>query len=113
MWEKVIGLFKFVFTVTEEIKRLQADSKDFDQQLRHLAENQARLYYEFQLQRERDAREREQLEHERERFALETKANSLERENERLRRLLEKVNENLASNCLRIFAANYPGYLGY
>ena len=93
MWEKLLGLFKFMFTITEEIKRLQADSKDFDQQLRRLAENQARLYYEFQLQRERDAREREHLEHERERLALEQKANTLERENEQLRQRLEKANE--------------------
>ncbi len=97
MLEKIFSLFKFVFTVTDEIKRLQADAKEFDQQLRRLAENQARLYYEVQLQRERDAREHERAQHESAQRALESKvvalesnATALEQENERLRGLLEK-----------------------
>jgi 3-deoxy-D-arabino-heptulosonate 7-phosphate (DAHP) synthase class II len=59
MWDRLFGLLKSFFTINEEVKKLQADSKDYAQQIRCLADNQARLYYEIQLQRERDARERE------------------------------------------------------
>ena len=47
MWEKLFGLLKSFFSINEEVKKLQADSKDYAQQLRRIADNQARLYYEI------------------------------------------------------------------
>lgn len=44
--------------MAEELKRLQADVKDHPQQIRELTVNQSRLYFEFQLWKEREARER-------------------------------------------------------
>ena len=59
MWEKVFEIFKRFFTISDELKRLQADSKLHGEQIRELIDNQTRLYYEFQLQKERNAHERE------------------------------------------------------
>ena len=59
MLDKLFALTKTIFTIDEELKRLREDAKSTNEQMRRLAHNQARLYYEFQLQKERDAHARE------------------------------------------------------
>lgn len=79
MWEKVFEIFKRFFTISDELKRLQADSKLHGEQIRELIDN-PRLYYEFQLQKERDA-------HEREKEAMRLESRQLRERLERLERL--------------------------
>lgn len=59
MWKTVIDLFKRLFTINDEMNRFQAELKKHGEQIRVLADNQTRLQYEWQLQRERDAHQRE------------------------------------------------------
>lgn len=81
MWEKVFEVFKRFFTISDELKRLQADSKLHGEQIRELINNQTRLYYEFQIQKERDL-------HEREKEALRLENLELQERLERLEKLL-------------------------
>jgi hypothetical protein len=83
MWEKVFEIFKRFFTISDELKRLQADSKLHGEQIRELIDNQTRLYYEFQLQKERNAHEREK--------------ETLRLENQQLRERLERLERLLPS----------------
>jgi regulator of replication initiation timing len=83
MWEKVFEIFKRFFTISDELKRLQADSKLHGEQIRELIDNQTRLYYEFQLQKERNAHEREK--------------ETLRLENQQLRERLELLERLLPS----------------
>lgn len=55
MWKSVFEVFKHLFTINEDINRLQAASKLHGDQIRELYENQTRFQYELQLQKERDA----------------------------------------------------------
>ncbi|MGH9837023.1 MAG: hypothetical protein ACRD9Y_28685 [Blastocatellia bacterium] len=97
MWQRLFDLLKSFFTISEEVKKLQADSQEFSQQLRELAENQTRLYYEYQIQRERDARERERENFERERESKEREKELLRLENQLLRERLERLERLLPS----------------
>ncbi|MCG3162957.1 MAG: hypothetical protein JMDDDDMK_04326 [Acidobacteria bacterium] len=83
MWEKVFEIFKRFFTISDELKRLQADSKLHGEQIRELIDNQTRLYYEFQLQKERNTYEREK--------------ETLRIENQQLRERLERLERLLPS----------------
>jgi hypothetical protein len=83
MWEKVFEIFKRFFTISDELKRLQADSKLHGEQIRELIDNQTRLYYEFQLQKERNAHEREK--------------ETLRLENQQMRERLERLERLLPS----------------
>lgn len=83
MWEKVFEIFKRFFTISDELKRLQADSKLHGEQIRELIDNQTRLYYEFQLQKERNTYEREK--------------ETLRIENRQLRERLERLERLLPS----------------
>jgi regulator of replication initiation timing len=65
------------------LKRLQADSKLHGDQIRELIDNQTRLFYEFQLQKERDAHEREN--------------EALRLDNQKLRERLERLEKLLPS----------------
>ncbi|MFN7948426.1 MAG: hypothetical protein U0Z53_23950 [Blastocatellia bacterium] len=69
--------------MAEELKRLQADVKDHTQQIRELTVNQSRLYFEFQLWKEREAREREREVHEREKEAMRREMQQLHEQLER------------------------------
>lgn len=59
MLEKFVSLLKMLFTIDEELKRLREESKRHGDRIHELASNQARLYYELQLQKEREAHTRE------------------------------------------------------
>jgi len=59
MWKTVFEVLKRLFTINEDLNRLQAASKLHGDQIRELYENQTRFQYELQLQRERSAHERE------------------------------------------------------
>lgn len=59
MWKSVFEVLKRLFTINEDINRLQAASKLHGDQIQELYENQTRFQYELQLQKERDAHERE------------------------------------------------------
>ncbi|MGH9799527.1 MAG: hypothetical protein ACRD82_04120 [Blastocatellia bacterium] len=59
MWKTAFEVFKRLFTINDDLNRFQADLKKHSEQIRELADNQTRLQYEWQLQRERDAHERE------------------------------------------------------
>ncbi len=83
MWEKVFEILKRFFTISDELKRLQADSKLHGEQIRELIDSQTRLYYEFQLQKERGAHEREK--------------ETLRLENQHLRERLERLERLLPS----------------
>ncbi len=58
-WKAVFEVLKRLFTINDELNRLQAESKRHGEQILELAASQTRLQYELQLQNERDARERE------------------------------------------------------
>lgn len=64
MWKQLFKALKYIITFAEKLQKLEARAKEQSEQIRRLADNQARMYYEFQLQRERDARERERAENE-------------------------------------------------
>lgn len=84
MWKQVLDLFRLFFSMSEELRRVQADLKDHSQQIRTLADNQTRLHFEFQLWKEREARERERESHEREREAMQRELLRLRDQIERL-----------------------------
>lgn len=90
MWRNIFGLLKRIFTVNDELKKLQTDSDLHSQQIREIVANQTRFYYEYQLQRERDAAERERDLHERERAFAERERERLRTENQQLRERLER-----------------------
>ncbi len=59
MWKSVIELVRRLFTINEELNRLQSASKKHGDEIRELYETLTRVQYEMQLQRERDIHERE------------------------------------------------------
>lgn len=59
MWKSVIELVRRLFTINEDLNRLQSASKKHGDDIRELYETVARVQFEMQLQRERDAHERE------------------------------------------------------
>ncbi len=79
MWKSVFEVFKHLFTINEDINRLQAASKLHGDQIRELYENQTRFQYELQLQKERDAHERERARLEFEKQVLLERLERLER----------------------------------
>lgn len=83
MWTRFFNLFKLVINFGEDLQKLKETVKQQGQQLNELAANQTRMYYEFQLQRERDARERER--------------EDAARENQQLRGRLEQLEKLLPS----------------
>jgi len=83
MLKQLIEVFKLVFTFADKLQRLEANVKEHTEQIRNLADTQARMYYEFQLQQEREARERERESHAR-------KEEALRLENQMLRERLER-----------------------
>lgn len=83
MWKTLFDLLKRQITFAEDLQRLRDEIKEHGRQIRELTENQTRLYFEFQLWKEREARERERDEHEREKEAM-------RREMQRLREQLER-----------------------
>lgn len=83
MWEKVFEVFKRIFTINDELKKLQADAALHSEQIREILANQTRFYYELQLHREREAHEREK--------------EAMQRENQQLRGRLERLEKLLPS----------------
>ena len=85
MLEKLLNLIKLVFILAESWQKfetkVEAKLKEHSERLRELADNQARLYYEFQLEKERNAHEREK--------------SAMRQENQELRERLERL-ERLA-----------------
>lgn len=81
MWEKTFEVFKRIFTINDELKKLQADSALYAEQIRDILANQTRLFYELQLHKEREAHEREK--------------EALQRENQQLRGRLEQLEKLL------------------
>ncbi|MDQ3011585.1 MAG: hypothetical protein M3X11_12870 [Acidobacteriota bacterium] len=61
VWQKIYDLFKRLFTINDDLSRLQAELKRQGDQIREIVVNQTRFQYELQLQKERDAHEREQI----------------------------------------------------
>ncbi|MBS1790302.1 MAG: hypothetical protein JST85_21435 [Acidobacteria bacterium] len=61
MWKTVFEVFKRLFTINDELNRVQAELKRQGEQIRQLAENQMRFQYEQQLQNERSVHEREKV----------------------------------------------------
>lgn len=54
MLSRFFELFKLVFNFYEDLQKLKETSKQHGQQLRVVAEQQIRLHYEYQIQRERE-----------------------------------------------------------
>lgn len=96
MLSRFFELFKLVFNFYEDLQKLKETSKQHGQQLRVLAEQQIRLHYEYQIQRERDAREREREAHAHERQMVERERAVLEREMELLQRENRLLREKLS-----------------
>lgn len=92
MWGRIFNLAKQIFNYHEDLQKLKETTKQQAQQIRALAENQTRLYYEIQIQRERDARERERERAERELMAKDLEQEILRLENQLLRERLERLN---------------------
>jgi hypothetical protein len=95
MWRTLFDLLKRQITFAEDLQRLRDEVKEHGRQIRELTENQTRMYFELQLWKERDARERDREAYER-RLAAITEAGaateaSLQLENQRLRERLEKL----------------------
>jgi SMC interacting uncharacterized protein involved in chromosome segregation len=84
MWNQLLDLFRLFFTMAEELKKLQADIKEHSQQIRELTASQSRLYFEFQLWKEREERAREREAHEREKDAMRLEIRQLRERMERL-----------------------------
>ena len=59
MWRTLFDLLKRQITFAEDLQRLRDEVKEHGRQIRELTENETRMYFEFQLWKERDARERE------------------------------------------------------
>lgn len=98
MWSRFFKLFELVLNFYGDLQKLKETSKQHSQQLRALAEHQTRLYYEYQIQRERDAREREREAHQRELNAIERERTLAVRESAVLKRetgLLRRENQLL------------------
>jgi hypothetical protein len=91
MWGKVFEILKRIFTINDELKKLQADSNLHSEQIREIVSSQTRFFYEYQLQRERDAVERERELHKRERALAEHEQEKLRLENQQLRERLERL----------------------
>lgn len=91
MWGKVFEVLKRIFTINDELKKLQADSDLHSEQIREIVASQTRFYYEYRLQRERDAVERERELHKRERALAEHEQEKLRLENQQLRERLERL----------------------
>ncbi|MGH9833347.1 MAG: hypothetical protein ACRD9Y_10040 [Blastocatellia bacterium] len=87
MLKQLFELFRQVFTFGDRLQRLDDKVKEHSEQIRNLADTQARIYYESQLQRERDARERERQSYERKEEALRLENQMLRERLERLERL--------------------------
>ncbi len=81
MWKAVFEVIKRLFTINDELNRLQTEPKLHGEQIRELAANQTRFQYELQLQKERAAHEREQ--------------EKLRLENQQLRERLERLEKLL------------------
>lgn len=79
MWKAVFEVFKRLFTINEDLNRLQAASKLHGDQIRELYDNQTRFQYELQLQQERDAHEREKEKLQFEKRLLSERLEQLER----------------------------------
>lgn len=84
MWGKFFNILKLVLTLADSFQKLDAKVKEHGEQIRELSANQTRMWYEFQLQRERDAREREREDTARAQEAM-------WRENQQLRERLERL----------------------
>jgi hypothetical protein len=98
MWKSFFSLFKRAITLAEDLQRLREQVKENSRQLDELADSQTRLYYEYQLQRERDAREREREAHQRDLVTFTREHNLAERELDALKReaeLLRRENQLL------------------
>lgn len=63
MWNRFFKLVSQVFNYHQDLRTLKETTKQQALQIRELADNQKRMEYEAQLQRERDARERERILH--------------------------------------------------
>lgn len=59
MWKAIISLLTRAIVLAEDLQRLREQVKEHSRLLDELAGEQTNLRYEYQLQRERDARERE------------------------------------------------------
>ncbi len=79
MWKSVFEVFKRLFSINEDLNRLQAASKLHGDQIRELYENQTRFQFELQLQKERDAHEREKEKLQFEKRLLSERLEQLER----------------------------------
>lgn len=90
MWKSLFSLFKRAITLAEDLQRLREQVKENSRQIDELADSQTRLYYEYQLQRERDAREREREAYQRERQMIEQ---MVERERALFERKLEVLQQ--------------------
>jgi len=84
MWQQLFNLIKLAFTFAEKLQKIDATLKEHSRHIEDLTANQARLYHEILIQRERDAREREREIHERDKEILRL-------ENQRLRERLERL----------------------
>jgi hypothetical protein len=92
MWDRILKFIKQIFNYHEDLQKLKETAKQQAHQIRALAENQTRLYYEIQIQRERDARERERERFEREAAIKDREQEILRLENQLLRERLERLN---------------------
>lgn len=97
MWSRIFKLLKQVFNFHEDLQRLKETARQQGQQIRQLADQQTRLYYEFQIQRERDTREREREGFERARDLEAREKELLRLENQFLRERLERLERLLPS----------------
>ncbi len=97
MWSRIFKLLRQVFNFYEDLQKLKETARQQGQQIRQLADQQARLYYEYQIQRERDARERERENFERDRELKEREKELLRLENQLLRERLERLERLLPS----------------
>jgi peroxiredoxin len=95
MWSRIFKLLRQVFNFYEDLQKLKETARQQGQQIRQLADQQTRLYYEFQIQRERDAREREHENFERAHALLERERQLQEREKELLRLENQLLRERL------------------
>ncbi len=100
MLKQLFELFRQVFTFGDRLQRLDDKVKEHSEQIRNLADTQARMYYESQLQRERDARERERENFARERALLERDREIEAREKESLRLENQLLRERLGQLSL-------------
>ncbi len=106
MWKPFISLFTRAIMLAEDLRRLREQVKEHSRQLDELADGQTSLQHEYQLERERAARERQQELREIERRFFEQRHAEDSREKELMRTQLRAMQAKIESlERLRLPAA--------